>query len=45
MDGLLYGDEFRVLVIVVALSAGLIVAFDVFMQRVTARGERLAPGH
>lgn len=44
VHGLLYGDEFRVLVIVVALGAGLIVAFDVFMQRVTARGDSLAPG-
>ncbi len=38
MHGLLYGDEFRVLVIVVALGAAIIVAFDVFMQRVAARG-------
>ena len=42
MHGLLYGDEFRVLVIVVALGAAIIVAFDVFMQRVTARGMSVA---
>lgn len=38
VHGLLYGDEILVLVIVIALGAAVIVAFDVFMQRVTARG-------
>lgn len=37
VHGLLYGEEFRLLVILVALGAGTIVAFDVFMQRATAR--------
>lgn len=35
--GLLYGEEFRLLVILVAIGAATIVAFDVFMQRFTAR--------
>lgn len=43
LHGLLYGEEFRVLVILVALGAALIVAFDVFMQRVTARGASALP--
>jgi len=41
MHGLLYGEDFRLLVILVALGAGAIVAFDVFLQRATARQ---APG-
>lgn len=37
LQGLLYGTEFKLLVIAVALGAALLVAFDVFMQRVGAR--------
>lgn len=37
VQGLLYGEEFRLLVILVAIGAATIVAFDVFMQRFTAR--------
>lgn len=37
VPGLLYGSEFQLLVIMVAMGAALIVAFDVFMQRATAR--------
>lgn len=43
LQGLLYGDEFRVLVIGVAVGAALLIAFDVFMQRVTAR-QNTPPG-
>lgn len=39
MHGLLYGEDFRLLVILVALGAGLIVGFDVFMQRFTSRSD------
>ncbi len=37
LPGLLYGDEFRLMVILVAVGAAAIVAFDVFLQRVVAR--------
>lgn len=31
--GLLYGDEFRLLVVAVSVGAALLIAFDVFLQR------------
>ena len=40
VPGFLYGNDLRMLVIVVAIGAGILVAFDVFMQRVVFRGGR-----